>query len=353
MKKILPVHFPVITASPDDTNHLSVLETVDQSKEWLYNNYIQLAGRVGLSESDYPIFFAFGTEFMGRPYLACPWIKTNILSANLLDKSLDICTCIMQYIDENCYITIDVNQKYFQCFMGYQEVDFRHSVFIYGYDLQEKMFYVADFFEYGKYSFETVSFEELRQAYYHRFDGEICDDLDDDNIVLFQLRNSPRNVIETAATLDIKRIIYSLEEYLGLQKHNVVSYSSDKFIYGVSLYGELIKRINRVIEDDIWLHKKAFHVLYQHKLLMTLRIVYINQRFCLPNFDTLFQSASAIEKNAECLRNLVIKFSLTQNKKILFTIRELLSCIYKKECEYIPDLINSLKSIIDTNATTK
>ncbi|WP_270564187.1 hypothetical protein [Clostridium beijerinckii] len=36
---------------------------------------------------------------------------------------------------------------------------------IYGYDKKNNIFYVADHFKYGKYSFEVCSFEEINSAF--------------------------------------------------------------------------------------------------------------------------------------------------------------------------------------------
>lgn len=67
-------------------------------------------------------------------------------------------------INEQKYIKIVCDGFYLQPYEVYQEFHHQHPLLIYGYGLNEKKFYAADFFKNGKLSFEAINFNDFEKA---------------------------------------------------------------------------------------------------------------------------------------------------------------------------------------------
>ena len=341
---ILPVQYPVITTSPDHTNYLSILGTKPDSFDWLFSNYIQIACKKWISQLNNSIFFAFGTEFMGKPFLSCPWIKTNIINPELVDTCFDIVSFLRMCIDNGYYVSIDINHFYLKCSNQYGKSDFIHTVFIFGYDDNTNFFHIADFFVDEKYSYELASYQEIQLAYENsKWDSREDNIRHDEEIILFKLLQEKRDVIEADYTLNIPRIINSIEEYLLVKNHNVISCSHDKFLYGIEVYDEIEKLLLNVEAGKLSLRKKLFHILYQHKLLMLKRIEYLNQRLSLPQNEYLYHTYKHIENEALTVRNISIKYMISHQNILLVNMRNRLMRLKELEVSCLPVLINSLQ----------
>jgi len=244
------------------------------------------------------------------------------------------------------YVSVDVNQKYLPCFEGYMQYDHLHTIFIYGYNSHLQTLYVADFFRKGKYSFETISYGEFDSSYRHRLTGIKVDSDPEDSIVLFKAYSEKRNIIQNCYQLNLPRIANSIDEYLGRDNHNVITYDKNKFLYGVDIYSEIINHVSMVAMGALDLKIKTFHVLHQHKFLMQKRIDYICRMYHLQDGNRLLLESVAVCATAASILSLSIKYTMVKNKDILNRICKLIKEVEEKERTYLSYLSNALRVLL-------
>lgn len=77
------------------------------------------------------------------------YIKEYEVSKTLIDKKWDdIMKAVIDIIDLDQYVYLDINTSYISNYKSFKQNQI-HDLFIYGYNLEKKVIYVADFFENG------------------------------------------------------------------------------------------------------------------------------------------------------------------------------------------------------------
>lgn len=160
MNKILPVHKPPITSYMTHAPILSILSNDDNYLPWFFLNDSQM--RVHDDGID---FYHFYTG-----HYLCPFFDTTYLSRKFTSKYIkneNITGFLTQCIYDGYYIVMIIDASFVKLYTSKSKGD-THQILIYGYDKDNKIFNVADFFDRGKYSFEITSFDEINIAYIKR-----------------------------------------------------------------------------------------------------------------------------------------------------------------------------------------
>lgn len=108
-------------------------------------------------------------------------------------------------------------------------------------------------------------------------------------------------------------------------------YSSKKHI-GCNAYDDLLKHIDKIIRFKTQLDLRAFRTILEHSKTLT----YINDYFTIP--ENYYKTLIDLNKKANYLFLLSIKYNLTQSENLIFKIR-------KYTLEYINDQKNILNKI--------
>jgi hypothetical protein len=156
-QKILAVHSPKLTAYCYYGFLTSILQGAEDFEKWLYGNFISFRiARSKVISYDNPM----------SPTFLTPWTKAPCYDRDIINLKWDnIIDFITDALDRNHFLFLKVNRKYLRAFSGYQKRDSPHELFVYGYDREKGILYLADNFHYGKFVFATASFEELTEAY--------------------------------------------------------------------------------------------------------------------------------------------------------------------------------------------
>ena len=301
--------YPSITGHPPTAGLMSILEQYDNTKSWIYSNFVQIVCAVR-SEGSFSgtIDLSILPGFYG--YACCPWIACSFIKRETVSRfSSSIIDFIINCLDTDNYIYMVVDQS-FLLKTGISN-RFSHDIFIYGYDNEKQVFHVGDFTFTGKFSFEQVPFIEIEAGYntdvedfinYGRggvglwtFFGNIDYKFDSSFVKeqLFELRNS----------FDIS------EKYRGVTNRIVSSQA-----YGFNAYSLLAQFIQSSMERQYG-SLKCIHNLYDHKVIMVQRLEFMSKNGFIHNPDDIISQYKYIKDEFLGLSNLFVKYTMRQDVK--------------------------------------
>lgn len=330
IEKILPMRYPTITSWQWQANTFAVLDNYPETEPWMMSHFIQLQ-LTSNPGSSYVDFYRTPTfEF-------CPWLFHQHLKRETVHYiNEDICSFFIDAIDRDHYIYGLFDQAYFL-----PEHGVPHDLFIYGYDLRKKVFYVADFTFTGKYSFAKVPFVELEKAYYsiQREHDWLYSGKGGVSLLSFDAR----------ANYDFRlaNVIEQLEGFLSgqncFEKSRELTYHTQPFVSGLEVYEKLIEDLGKIRVNEQLPDVRPFHVICDHKTLMLRRIVFLERRGYLEPDSGLVERCREVENTALVCRNLLIKYEITQDLRIIDKMISNLRHMSKNEREFIELLLSKLQ----------
>ena len=121
-------------------------------------------------------------------------------------------------------------------------------------------------------------------------------------------------ISDLAYTLDIKRMVTFLNEYLlGINSthRETLMYDEMNWIFGIKVYDVMINEVKKLRD------KKIPYLISEHKKIMKERVRYLYNRNMLSkvDFEELFAMATNIEELSQVLLMLCIKFKMTSKEK--------------------------------------
>lgn len=299
----LPMGTPVITSYPTHANALSCLAPYPESMEWFYNYYVQMLGGKDISSI---LFLDFCAPL---PWKACPWIRSHSVPKELIDqKWSSVPEFLMDSIDRGYYVFLYLDQFYIPGSAAFQRFHLVHDNFVFGYNRQDGLLEIADFFQYTKYSTCKASFAQVEEAYRYGDLQPASDQLQ--GVILVK----PAAYEHFAFNLQVMKDL--LEDFL-MSANRGKSYTDgyrldlgdrqDLFAYGLEVYGLLEQRFGMLLSQNQPLDIRSLHVLIDHKTLMLERIRYLEERGLLRSGAPVRQQFRDIGEQLIILRNLAIK----------------------------------------------
>jgi hypothetical protein len=253
---------------------------------------------------------------------------------------------LIDSIDLGNYIFLYLNRFYISTNWAYNRVHDMHDIFIYGYDKQKKMFYIADFNGRSTYSHLEASFSEVEKAF-KTVNLSTVDDFLQGAVLIspteFKGYNPNRNRI----------ITFFKEYYLSIPSYTGYSYSSGyrfdieqnihEFCFGMDIYKLLRNYLTLYTQKKTGQDFKGFHVLFDHKSLMLMRIKYLSDIGYLKDSESIYKNFEDIKRKSLILRNLVLKGMISECERSLAHSIELISKIACAEKKVIEDLIANIE----------
>ena len=345
-KKKLPVTYPMITSWQWHATLFSILSSNDNAKKWIFSNYIQLRcyNIVEIFTGDDMLF----TDIMpGSSSLQeCPYLITSLLTKEQIESYCgNIIDFIIKTIDLGGYVYGVIDEARI---LSDFEVDYKfpHELFIYGYDMDQEVFYVGDFTFKDRYSHSKVSFEDVRRGYEvisapedHMFK--------DDYKGTRGLYVIQKNVDTCYYNVDTTLIRDTLREYLSsADTKNHFRMMRNRFndtTFGVKVYDRVLDRINMQMskkEPDFDI--RALHVMYDHKVLMYERIKYLMANGYLNYDQDLLDTYQLVVKNMLTARNLLIKISINGNLEDASRFKMYFGIAKEKEVSVLLEVLSRL-----------
>lgn len=343
MKHMLPVENPIITHDPPIANLFSILGSDSNTESWVMNHFVNLYIH---KDEIFDNFYDRNAFFYG-----CPWIQVVQIRREIV---LRICSRIIEYvkalIDEGFYIYCMGNTEYISAY--HNDRYWAHNLMVYGYDDVSQTFYLSDFFENGKYTRATCSYEELEKA--------------------LQTAQMNRHFVNLIYGMKLKEIEYKFEvdmllekltDYLGSvnlfckyrtrmdeefysnkggNAYYYFSYAEmkDLYYFGLSFYDKLAD----MAEKKSLRLKRPLDLLYEHKLLMSRRLDFLwNNRYVRDSdYDKLKRTCDDMVRLSLIARNKYLKDQIRSSASSQKSLKERILEVQEKDRIWTEALIRAL-----------
>lgn len=340
-KRILPLE-PTLTIAWPENNFLnSMLQTKETGYDWIMNTHIQIYGSI-YRNTRYQIdekritFFPFG-HFRANIYDLCPYIRKYAIPRNYIKRNhKHFCDFVMEAINHGYY----VNTRLFEDFRT--DVQLIHPCYIYGYDKNSSLIYIADNLENNKYAERKITFAELEHSFYknpeHNWDS---------SIFLYELLD---HHFECNRLFIYDQIVDYLNSGTGMCYLNRYYCPDTKYknaedngeVYlGIEAYIILYKQLCAAKQEGR-IDLRSFAFLADHKKIMYLRSNYLQAHGILnanPQYDHILME---MHRNCKIILNMLIKFNLKPNNLLLEKVEKLLDCILNQDKTYMNYLAEEL-----------
>lgn len=332
-KKILDIEMPDITTYPIYAHFCAIMQPHKETREWMLSNFLQICSNLKVLN-----FYDFNYRY--TPYLNVQRIGKSFLK----ECKINIIDFIIKSISNGFYVYLLVKKKYISAyelqtgFLGKLNESV-HNILVYGYDVQERDFYVADNFVHGKYAFLKCTFEEMENAVrYMRSEDEDQGGFGG-TIELIEYRNG------VCLDLSVRRIYEGLIDYYECKPTGmwnimeIRNFNRNRnWFFGQKCYEYLEEQILKLnyypIQDYqlMWEHKKHFESVLEY--LIGAKYIYD---------ESTVQIAKENADQALCARNLILKYNMTGDYSIKQRVIEHYKEIRQKESELFYKVIKQLE----------
>lgn len=328
--KILPKTDTFITTYPKDSNALSILLQHEETFDWLLNSFIQLTSY----DNTYLDYYDFY-------YRNCPILDIQRINKSFILGAYDNLTdFLIEAIEKDYYIYLPVNTKYISEYQS--KSDWTHDLFVYGYNKNEKIFYISDNFEYGKYSNSTCTFEEFDRAIRHLPEEDYWFEGFRNCVELLSFNNEER------AKLEPYRIKMSIEDYLDSKPtsswyvNNAMWNEEEtrKRTFGITCYNTIFNHVDIAKNQGSFVQgsRQAFHLMWEHKKTMIMRIKYLYEHKLLKGDETISRYMK-LKKDADIAISLFLKYKISPMDEYLNRICLLYENIKNTEEDVLHNLL--------------
>lgn len=331
---------PIISGYPIHANLTSILPKHPSFRNWINTNYIQLRFDSYQEQNNY--FLEFYQPLMRNHH---PLLNIHSIQKKMLFQSkIDIVDFLISSINSGNYVYVLIDQKYIE---AYQRTESKlHDLFIYGYDLDKRVFYTADFFQdpLPVYKHSAANFIELEKAITNYFDknGDPWDDV-------FGIQFININQYKTYK-FSLNDIIRTIKDYVN--SHNTAK--DNEFIEGIppqmmEFNGSPDPKFGMGIYDKLaeyadfdYYFLRASHILYEHKKLMKGRIDFIHE-LALIDGNSLIENFVEIERKALIIRNFILMQMINKDNSKKTKLKSMLRELETIEYNILDKLLQRLK----------
>lgn len=314
MKKILKNLQPSIRSYLGDAFCFSIINDWAFDSGWVYDKYIHLEytsfdRQIKYADYDYYDFAAnegvFIKSFIEYPYAYC----TEEI----------ICRQVMNMLGHNeyCFALWDESVVVNHLYQGTESAVYEHGCFVYGYDSEEKIFYMQGYIRNEKWEHYTIPFDVFYKAVsYCSEKGEIA-------LIGYKVKNNYEWKFDYEKMKE-EINLYSERARLPVMSDNYDSHTVIHFFSNLTV-GEAI-------------HYPSVYCIYEHKALFEKRIKYLLAHGYIEN-NGVMELAAEVRKSSRKVLLMVIRYNSSMEK-------ELLDIIYK-EVKRMSDIEKELLSKID------
>ena len=245
----------------------------------------------------------------------CPYLLFSLITKPQIESYCgDVIDFIVKTIDLGGYVygAFDEARMISDVSVDYK---FSHELFIYGYNMEEEVFYVGDFTFKDKYAYTTVTFDAVKRGFDVLSAGE-------DHVFRDDYKGTrglyviQKNVDSKYYDIDPVLIKRTLEEYLkgeDTKEHfRMMRNRFDDTVFGVNVYDALKARVDKQLhreEPDFDI--RALHIAYDHKVLMLDRLKYLMANEVIPFNQEMLDDYAVVVEDMLTARNLLVRISVT------------------------------------------
>lgn len=306
-KRILPLEEPYYKTNPFFTNRLAIMLPKINVEEWLLDEICNFWINKNYDErGDYWGDLLYSSEYRFCPYIVKTAIPHVLIQSKWKNNILEL---IMDIIDSEGYAYLNVNMSYIKKYNMPKEANLIHDALVYGYDTEEQIVYMADFFH-GIYQLAEISFEEFVEGFEKVSLSHQEDFLGGVNILYLQETDVPYK-------FNLKKCANGLLDFLNsdnTQIHSILNEldNKDMVYYGISCYDgfvEYFEQEQKDIESIVELEYRPIHYFYVSKELMRRRFEFLVKEHILEPDEELLEMFKSIEHKWLQLRNLIFIYN--------------------------------------------
>jgi len=314
----------------------------DRHYPWVFNNFIQIyMKRKPSSATSILTDYFFPQLKMHSNRLINPFIDFEEIHRNLVKcTEIGIIKFITSCIESNNYVSLYLNEYHVPDRRSWNKNSFNHENLVYGYNDEKRTFKLLGYSE-GYLRYSDIGYDDFVQAYNS---CKICEASKTDVITLIRYKYS-----DSSYMFDIGIVRTSINDYLtsfdSRKKFTQIIQNDLDVVFGISVYDNILnsqENTNRLMDDV-----RISHFIYEHKMLMVLRVEYLFFKNYIEETDYLNLSMSfeKICSMALSLRNLVLKYKIAKSNKIQSNVMNLLTEIRDLEKENLTSLLCALNTI--------
>ncbi|WP_042199095.1 hypothetical protein [Paenibacillus camerounensis] len=325
--KVLKVSKPLLTTSNIYGTLFSIISDEKNLEPWIYSNFIQLRYVI-----DWNVYFFDNHDLL---FETCPYVTKTSINRELINRWTSFKEFITYSIDENLYIWCHLDRFFIPSFSEYQNNNRFHETLIYGYDTEKNIIYISDNLQGGAYKTTQCTFEEAEAAFQN-----VESEYEFINKVNLIKKNS---IIDfDSHAFNREYLIDSLQRYLYSKRSFDLINPKVLNIYGLNVYHHLISTITHHKKDTPKLDIRVFHLLWEHKKLMVMRLEYLHEISCLTESGDLIDKYKKLEKKSLIIRNLALRYEVSRKLDDLTKIESGLVEIMNSERELLEKLISNI-----------
>lgn len=318
MRKILPFKFdiPIETVNCVAFPLSIIYSNYDYADDWLFFNNLSL--KYGTGANDVTL------DMPSHLNWAC-------FEKRVLDILCFNIEKIVDEINDNRYVYFAVDEYYIPNRDNYGKNKFVHDILVYGYDMENEVFYTCGFDKNKRYSGQQLGFSIIKNAVssaseYLQANSEDYEFYGPKNYFSLKLNMNMQQKYDT----DRYGLINIFREYLKGR----VEYESSSCIcyFGELIYNEFSNNVRAL--DDL----RNWCILKEHKQFM-MNYIMTHYADLIDNIER----AKAVINNANLCLNLAIKWQIDKKEKTLNSLKNTLELVHKGEVEIVTEMLSKLE----------
>ena len=350
--KILPLAKPVLRTWASESNLESIALLQENAMEWMFDNYINLMGSWHYQEKRSLLTFvpkhapALHDAALSA-WMKCPFLEFHFVSHNFVrNKYENILEYIMYAIEQGYYILFNVLQKNLSVRVGNR----LHKTFVYGFDKNKKILYVADHYNHGKYALAELGFDEYLEAYeitYWNNNGNLLESgkemIRENHLISIA---KPK---EFKYEFNLEWFKLQLKDYMNstysLYSTAVITEGEGyKRYFGISCYNLALDYLDELIKNDDESPKdwRVFTLICDHKKLLKMRMEFFQDRGVCNISNKEMEKYGMLLKSSEVELNLFLKYVISGDIKLLNKMQDMLMEMKEVEYKLLSELQNKL-----------
>ncbi|MFC5468999.1 hypothetical protein ACFPPD_09715 [Cohnella suwonensis] len=343
-RKLLPIAEPDIASYGHFAFFLSVLYTDADAMRWVYSNFVQLLMR----GSDSDMMVDYYTSNPDDHHLVPSLAGSPRLARKMIQRYFPrFADFVRNSIEDGYYVTTFADDFYIPGTVGYQNRSNPHSIFIYGFDDENRTFHASAFLSNQRYGGTTVCYDDLEKAF-HGFEPP-----DEYHYTaythLYKLNERRKSVCD----FNVPWLMEQLEDYRLAKPSNRVQElyevsSSPPLAWGMDIYDFLLLQIERHAAREIYLDHRPFYVLWEHKRMMNRRFAYMERQGYYVVSPEAAEGYRSVERSALLNRNLMLKYWMTLDNRYLEQLAERLIPLKAEEALVIERLLDEYATSLRT-----
>lgn len=335
-KNILEMKDSILNTWPDECFFFSIVQNCSTGYDWIMNNIVQI---FMYKEENYGGLLSFSPSCKHHILLNhfdfCPYISKYCIPRELMGNlSVSFSDTVISAINSDFYVSTLLSQ-FFRSPNDPSFQDAVHANYIYGYDKESKIFYVADNFNNGKFALRNITIKDIDKAF-NLVKNKRFDD-DGNNVICFYKLKEHQHYFNKELLLN------NLKEYMKIIKYNADKYNleEEKYTFGIDCYDIVLKRFDYT-NDFIELRNFAF--LVDNCKLMVKRIQYLLDKEQEPELTSILESANDQVKLARLVLKYCIRYNLIKSNNIIEIIKANLLRLFAQDRELTLALIRYLEN---------